>query len=292
MEGKFDKIGEVSSITFYPIKSCKGVSIAEANCSEYGVDFDRQWAILDGEGRVVTQRSKECLALVVPTVEGNQLKVEAPEMKPLFLPLRTDDSKSQIVDIDLFGLSGSAVRVGKEADDWFSKYMGKPHTLVTFNKSLCKPRSLLDHKKHGKRPSVSNKDKVAFADGCPYLLISENSLNEVNKHCTKFECTMQRFRPNIVVSGCDAFSEDAWKCLKIGSAEFRCLHRCGRCMLPNVDPETGIRDKQEPLKTLRSFRLVSKDDDPSYGYSPVLGRNLGIEVCGSIKVGDDVFASV
>ena len=291
MEEHFVKVGEVSSIAFYPIKSCRGISIAEANCSEYGVDLDRQWAILDGEGRVVTQCSKESLALIVPTVDGNQLKVEAPGMQPLFLPLGIDNSRPQI-DIDLLGLSGSAVRVGKDADDWFSKYMGKPHTLVTFNKSLCKPRYLLDHKKHGKKPLVSDKDKIAFANGCPYLLISENSLNEVNKQCTKFECSMQRFRPNIVVSGCEAFSEDAWKCLQIGSAEFRCLHRCGRCILLNVDPETGIRDKQEPLKTLRSFRLVSKDDDPSYGNSPILGRNLGIEVCGSIKVGDDVFASM
>jgi len=291
MEEHFVKVGEVSSIAFYPIKSCRGISIAEANCSEYGVDLDRQWAILDGEGRVVTQCSKESLALIVPTVDGNQLKVEAPGMQPLFLPLRIDNSRPQI-DIDLLGLSGSAVRVGKDADDWFSKYMGKPHTLVTFSKSLCKPRYLLDHKKHGKKPLVSDKDKIAFANGCPYLLISENSLNEVNKQCTKFECSMQRFRPNIVVSGCEAFSEDAWKCLKIGSAEFRCLHRCGRCILLNVDPETGIRDKQEPLQTLRSFRLVSKDDDPSYGNSPILGRNLGIEVCGSIKVGDDVFASM
>jgi len=291
MEEHFVKVGEVSSIAFYPIKSCRGISIAEANCSEYGVDLDRQWAILDGEGRVVTQCSKESLALIVPTVDGNQLKVEAPGMQPLFLPLGIDNSRPQI-DIDLLGLSGSAVRVGKDADDWFSKYMGKPHTLVTFSKSLCKPRYLLDHKKHGKKPLVSDKDKIAFANGCPYLLISENSLNEVNKQCTKFECSMQRFRPNIVVSGCEAFSEDAWKCLKIGSAEFRCLHRCGRCILLNVDPETGIRDKQEPLQTLRSFRLVSKDDDPSYGNSPILGRNLGIEVCGSIKVGDDVFASM
>ena len=291
MGENFVKVGEVSNIAFYPIKSCKGISIAEANCSEYGVDLDRQWAILDGEGRVVTQCSKESLALVAPTVDGNQLKVEAPGMQPLCLPLEMDNSKPQI-DIDLFGLSGSAVRVGKEADDWFSKYMGKPHTLVTFNKSLCKPRYLLDHKKHGKKPLVSDRDRIAFANGCPYLLISENSLNEVNKQCTKFECSMQRFRPNIVVSGCEAFSEDAWKYLKIGSAEFRCLHRCGRCILLNVDPETGIRDKQEPLQTLRSFRLVSKDDDSSYGNSPVLGRNLGIEVCGSINIGDDVFASM
>lgn len=290
MQEEFVNVGKVSSVNFYPLKSCRGISITEANCSEYGVDLDRQWAILDGEGRIVTLRSKEVLAHIMPSVDGEQLKIEAPGMQPLFLPLKIDESQAQVVDVELFGLPGSAVRVGKEADEWFSKYMGKPHTLVTFCKSICKPRSLLDHKVHGKKPFVSNRDKVAFADGCPYLLISENSLKEVNKHCTKFECTMQRFRPNIVVSGCEAFAEDTWKQLKIGTASFRCLHRCGRCILPNVDPETGIRDKQEPLKSLRSFRLVPKEDDPSFGNSPTLGRNLGIQICGNIKVGDDVFA--
>ena len=286
------RVGEVSSINFYPLKSCKGLSIRETNCSESGVDYDRQWAILDREGRIVTLRSKEALALIAPSIDGNQLKIEAPGMLPLVLPLTIDESNAQVVDVELFGIAGSAVLVGKDADEWFSKYMGERHSLVVFNKSLCKPRSLLDHRIHGSRPYVSERDKVAFADGCPYLLISENSLKEVNKHCTKFQSTMQRFRPNIVVSGCEAFAEDTWKHLKIGTAVFRCLHRCGRCILPNVDPETGIRDKQEPLKSLRSFRLVSKDDDPSYGKSPTLGRNLGIQVCGCIKVGDAVFASM
>lgn len=291
MSTKFVKIGKVSSLYFYPLKSCKGISISEANCTEYGIDYDRQWAILDHGGRMVTMRSKEALAHVAPSFEGGKIKVEAPGMQPLFLPLEINEPEAQVIDIELFGLSGSAVLVGKEADNWFTDYLGKPHSLVTFSKTLCKPRSLSEHKVHGSRKCTTEKEKVAFADGCPYLLISENSLKEVNRHCAKFECIMQRFRPNIVVTGCEAFAEDGWKDLKIGPTGFRCLHRCGRCTLPNVDPETGIRDKQEPLKTLRSFRLVPKEDDPSYGNAPTLGRNLGIEVCGSIRVGDDIFAS-
>ena len=292
MSETFVKVGKVSSINLFPLKSCKGISVTEANCNEFGVDYDRQWAILDRGGRVVTLRSKEALALVVTSFEGEKLKVDAPGMQPLLLPLSVNESEAKTVDIDLFGLAGSAILVGKEADDWFSSYLGKPHSLVTFNKSLCKPRKLLDHKIHGSRPCVSDKDKIAFADGCPYLLLSESSLKEVNEHCTKFKCTMERFRPNIVVTGCEAFAEDSWKYLKIGTAEFRCLHRCGRCTLPNVDPETGIRDKHEPLKSLRSFRLVPNEDDPTYGNAPTLGINLGIEVCGIIKVEDDVFALV
>lgn len=291
MSTDYVKVGEVNSIHFYPLKSCKGISINEANCSEYGIDYDRQWAILDHEGRVVTLRSKAELAHIVPTIENGKMRLDAPGLQPLFLPLEVNESQAQVIDVELFGLSGSAVLVGKEADEWVSSYLGRPHTLVTFNRALCKPRSLKEHKTYGNRAFVTDKDKIAFADGCPYLLISENSVKEVNEHCAKFECSMQRFRPNIVVTGCEAFAEDKWTSIKIGSATFRCLHRCGRCMLPNVDPETGIRDKQEPLKSLRSFRLVPKDDDPTYGNSPVLGRNLGIEVCGKIKVGDSVFAS-
>lgn len=290
MAAEFVQVGEVSGINFYPLKSCKGIPTEEAECDEFGIKYDRHWVVLDRGGRFTSQRSRGELALVVPTMMEGHIKVEAPGMEPLSIPIEMKDSDAQQVDIDIFGLVGSGVRVSEEADAWFSKYLGKPHSFHAFNRATCQPRSLHLDKNYGNRPAVTQSDKVAYSDKCPYLVISEGSLEKVNEICTKFECEMQRFRPNIVVKGCEAFAEDKWKALKIGSAEFRCLHMCGRCTLPNVDPKTGKRDKEEPLKSLRKFRLVPKEEDDALGNSPALGMNLGIEKPGIIKVGEPVFA--
>ena len=290
MAAEFVQVGEVSGINFYPLKSCKGIPTEEAECDEFGIKYDRHWVILDRGGRFASQRSRGELALVVPRMMEDHITVEAPGMEPLLIPIELNNSDAQQVEIEIFGLVGSGIHVSKEADAWFSKYLGKPHSFHAFNKAICQPRSLHLDKKYGNRPAVKQSDKVAYSDKCPYLVISEGSLEKVNEMCTKFECDMQRFRPNIVVTGCEAFAEDKWQALKIGSAEFRCLHMCGRCTLPNVDPKTGERDKEEPLKSLRKFRLVPKEEDDAFGNSPTLGRNLGIEKPGTIKVGDPVFA--
>eukprot|EP00795_Rhopilema_esculentum_P010211 gene10211-18892_t len=291
MAREYQHIGVVTGLNFYPLKSCKGIAITEASCNEYGIVYDRHWTILDRGGRMVTLRSNTALVHIIPTFVDGFLKVEAPGMEPLFVPLSVAKEEPEIVDVELFGMSGSGIRVSKEADEWLSKYLGKPHSLLVFDSTRCIPRKLTLHMSNANKPYIHEKDKVAFSDGCPYLLISEESLEELNKNCAKFKCSMERFRPNIVIKGGNAFEEDQWNYLKIGTSEFRCLHRCGRCTVPNVDPETGLRDSKEPLQSLRSFRLVPKEEDPSFGNSPVFGRNLGIETPGSVKVGDIVYGS-
>ena len=292
MAARMEKVGEVSSIYFYPLKSCRGISIEEAECDEFGIKYDRHWAILDRGGRITSLSSKGELAMVVPTMLKDSIRIEAPGMEELFIPMETSGSGRQQVEVDLHGLSGTGVHVSDEANEWFTKYLGKPYSLLAFDRSTCQPRALHLDKKFGDRPLVKQSDKLAFQHKCPYHLISENSLEKVNEICEKLHCEMQRFRPNIVVKGCDAFAEDEWEMLKIGDTEFRCLHRCPRCILPNVDPETGFRDKDEPFKSLRKFRIVPKEEDAVFGSAPILGRNLGIEKCGVIKVGDPVYAKI
>ena len=57
-----------------------------------------------------------------------------------------------------------------------------------------------------------------------------------------------------------------------------------------IDPETGKVDKEEPLKTLRSFR---EQKDPQRllvdGNSPTLGIYCGLYKAGIAKIGDPVF---
>ena len=286
----YDSVAKVTALYYYPIKSCRGIAVTEAECSSNGVKYDRHWAILDRGGIVTRMSSRPELACVVPTMLENSMKVEAPGMEPLILPLSLEsdsEEDQQHFDVKFRGLEGTALHVSNDADEWFSRYLGKPHTLVMYGPS-CKPRRLQQHAKYGVLPLVRGSDSVAFAECCPLLLISEDSLEIVNERCSKFQCDVQRFRPNIVISGADAFAEDTWKFIKIGDAVFRCVTKCGRCLLPNVDPFTGVKDKDEPMKTLKEFRKVSAEEKAIYGESPILGCNLGTDVDGVIRVGDIV----
>jgi uncharacterized protein len=96
-------------------------------------------------------------------------------------------------------------------------------------------------------------DIVSFADGYPLLLISEASLADLNQRLeTPLE--MRRFRPNLVISGCEPYAEDRLRTLRIGGVSFRAVKRCERCMVTTVDPDTAERGR-EPLRTLARYRL-------------------------------------
>ena len=64
---------------------------------------------------------------------------------------------------------------------------------------------------------------------------------------------MNRFRPNIVVRGCEPFAEDTWNKIKAGSVELAVVKPCARCVVTTIDKETLAQNK-EPLKTLARYR--------------------------------------
>ena len=66
------------------------------------------------------------------------------------------------------------------------------------------------------------------------------------------------FRPNLVLRGCEAFAEDTWDSISVGSDARVHLERvgpCVRCVLVNVDPVSGVVHR-EPLRTLARYRRV------------------------------------
>ena len=114
--------------------------------------------------------------------------------------------------------------------------------------------------------------ETGFADGFPFLLISQESLDLLNSKLQR-PVAMENFRPNIVVTGClRPFEEDAWKGVEFSSSrssssssssnnnnniiiKMECVNPCSRCKVPNNDPETGVFDAEnEPTVTLKTFR--------------------------------------
>ena len=118
-------------------------------------------------------------------------------------------------------------------------------------------------------------EKTAFSDGFPYLLISQASLDDLNQRLdTAVE--MKRFRPNLVIAGSQAFEEDNWKKIRIGDVSFRLVKPCSRCIIPSIDPQSGVKSA-EPLKTLSSYR---KRDNKIF-----FGQNLIAEGSGILQTG-------
>jgi hypothetical protein len=125
---------------------------------------------------------------------------------------------------------------------------------------------------------ATDNEQVSFTDGFPFLLISEASLQDLNKRLDE-PVPMNRFRPNLVVSGCEAFAEDSWRQIRIGSISFNVVKPCERCVITTVDQALGIRGK-EPLQTLSQYRRQNG--------KILFGQNLIHTSLGALQVGDSV----
>ncbi|KAJ3342229.1 hypothetical protein HDU91_000568 [Kappamyces sp. JEL0680] len=283
----------VQSLFIYPIKSCGGIELQTATIASTGFQFDRNWILAERDldnvnsesespWKMVTQRADSCLVMVKPSVMDSNgdiaLKVSYPGLPDLIIPRRID-ATSQLVPIPVWGRIVMGVDQGPEASAWFSKVLNRPVSL--FVKHPDYRRSL--SAKH-----VPNEDwfqhgppETAFADGFPFLLLSQASTDEFNKQTP---VTIKRFRPNIVIRGAYPYQEETWLKLRIGSELFVIANRCTRCEMTNNDPLTGI-STPVTLKELMKTRRV----DPGAKYEPCMGVNaIQIAVGGTISVDDPV----
>lgn len=257
----------LSEIHYYPIKSCAGTPVAAWEADALGFVHDRRWMLVDEENVFLSQRELPKLALIKPEVKGDHLLVSAPGMPPLEVPLEPTNTIRRLARVwrDLVEVSST----GAEADRWFSEFLGVDCRLV----------GLPDDSIRRVDPDYARpEDHVTLADGFPFLLISKASLADLNDRLAE-PLPMDRFRPNLVVGGCEPFAEDGWEEIRIGDIYFRVAKPCARCAITTVDQETGKKGK-EPLTTLATFR-----NSPS---GVLFGQNLIHEAPGTLRVGDAV----
>ena len=239
----------VSALHVYPIKSCAGVALPEALVAETGLEFDRAWMVVSEQGEMFTQRELPRMALIEPRFKGSELMLRAPGMLALHLRLDTVEAATRVrVWDDIV----KAYDMGPLAAQWFTDFLGRKLRLVRFDpeeKRLSDPAWAGD-------VAAEN----AFADGFPLLLTSEASLADLNTRLAAkgvAPVTMQRFRPNLVLGGLDAFDEDHLHEIVITTADgpvrLRLVKPCVRCEIPNVDPLTAAISP-EPGVTLASYR--------------------------------------
>ena len=237
----------IAEILVYPIKSLGGVSLNTTQAPPRGLALDRRWMVVNAQGARQSQREHPQMALAQIALEDAALQVTAPGMQPLSVPLKSQYSNRKSVTVGRTTLS--APLVSDVCDAWFTNLLDEPAHLVHMDDAtyrVVNPQFAL------------NNDTVSFADGYPYMLVSEASLADLNARLPEI-LPMNRFRPNFVIRGVDAFAEDSWKELQIGAARFSIVKPCDRCVLTTIDQTLGERRGPEPLKTLSQYRRVEQD---------------------------------
>ncbi|MCB0120248.1 MAG: MOSC domain-containing protein [Anaerolineales bacterium] len=232
----------VSNLTYYPIKACRGFDVPASNIQRMGLEHDRRLMVVTPNGRFLTQREHPRLALVTPTLKNEALTLSAPNFDSIQFGVQTSGTPAPV---DIWKSKNvDAIDQGEDAAAWFSDWLGVSVRLVHIADGYIR--------KVSQDYAVNADDRTGFADGYPILIIAEESLQDLNSRLDS-PVPMNRFRPNLVVKGCEPFAEETWKRIRIGDVEMALVKPCARCMVTTIDKETLAKSK-EPLKTLSSYR--------------------------------------
>lgn len=263
----------LQDIYVYPIKGLGGVRVQQAIVQPRGLQYDRRWMLVDSLGVFLTQREHHRLALLQCSFTESELVITHKQglLPPLHLPLQPDTNGPRLL-VTVWDSVVPAVAVSPEADTWFSRHVGMPVQLVYMPDDSRRPVD----------PHYAPDDIVSFADGYPYLLIGQESLNDLNARLEQ-PLPMDRFRPNLVFGGGTPYLEDTLRDFKIGPVAFRGLKPCARCVVTTIDQQTAAMGK-EPLRTLATYR---KDDNKiNFGMNCVLQPRQSAL---AIKTGDIIY---
>jgi len=232
----------VSALIYYPIKACRGFEVGSARVERMGVQDDRRMMVVTPEGMQLTQREHAKLAWVLPTLNNGTLTLSAPDFDTMQVPIQKTGTTQTVRVWHNQGVQ--AIDQGDESAQWFSDWLGESVRLVHIADGI--------QRKLNPQYATNSDDHTGFADGYPILIISEESLQDLN---TRLEVPvlMNRFRPNLVIKGCVAYAEDTWNKIRVGNVELAIVKPCDRCVVTTIDKETLVQSK-EPLKTLATYR--------------------------------------
>jgi uncharacterized protein YcbX len=259
---------KLTEINIYPVKSMAGITLQSSAIDAMGLQYDRRWMVVSPTGKFITQRSHPQMALIQPHLNGGQLTLSSFGLDDHIVPLA--DANSPRKTVQVWNDTVQAQHLSAETDHWLAHTLGEPCHLVYIDAQEVRQCDL-SYAKQG--------DRTGFSDGFPLLLISQASLDDLNAKLNE-TVTMQRFRPNLVVSGCEAFAEDTWQSMQINTLSFHIVKPCSRCIITTVNPQLGFVNSPEPLQTLATYRKV---DNKIY-----FGQNVIHQQTGHIHLGEGI----
>jgi uncharacterized protein YcbX len=254
--------GSITGLFVYPVKSARGIARTRVPLTSTGLEWDRQWMIVNRKGVFLTQRSHPQLARIVPQVTPGALVLNAPGLPELSVP---HDSGGTPTAVKVWDDACVGIDQGSEAQEWVSRAIGEAARLVRAAPDMGR---VANPKFAGARPAP-----IGFPDGYPVLVCNEASLEDLNERLPE-RIPMERFRPNIVLSGFPAWAEDSIDTLTIGRVTLRLVKPCTRCTIPSLDQQTGERST-DPAPALKRFRFSKALRGVMFGENAVIVEGSG-----------------
>ncbi|GCF11193.1 MOSC domain-containing protein [Dictyobacter arantiisoli] len=257
----------LSHIRLYPIKGCSGTDVQMAAMDARGFRYDRRWMLINEYGLGLQQLDFPILARIVASLDDDCLCVQAPGMSPLRVPLQSPLLKPGIVR--WYHGRCEAFSISEQADAWFQQFLHVWCRLVFMPENTPRfvaPEYALDH-------------ELAAFTSFQYHLLGEGSLEDLNQRLDT-PVPLDRFRPNLVVSGAPPFAEDSWHTVRINHLTFHVVRPCDRCAITTVDAATGTKTDKEPLATLAKYRTFQQ--------KVLFGQYLLSSESGMLHVGDTI----
>lgn len=237
----------ISALFIYPVKSLRGFARDEATFDALGFEGDRRFLVVDAQDQMLTQRTHPRMALISTALSADTLTLSADGAGSVAVA-RASDPTATLRITEVWGSGPLKTEdCGGAPAAWLSAVLGLRCRLVRIGREFVRPVG-----KFGVPGDV-----VSFADGYPFLVANEASLTELNTRITASggePVPMDRFRPNVVITGAEPFAEDHWARLQIGDIVLRSGGPCSRCIMTTQDQRTGERRGPEPLRTLATFR--------------------------------------
>ncbi|MGH0033983.1 MAG: MOSC domain-containing protein [Myxococcota bacterium] len=261
---------QVESLFVYPVKGCAGVELERMQLDEHGPLLDRLWMVVDGDGRFMTQRACPRLALIHVEVGADHLELSAEGRGSVRVPLAEEAGDGARRRVVCWWFEGDGIDQGAELARWLSEGLGQEAALV---------RMAADTVREVNPARSPERAVTRFTDGYPFLVINRSSLDDLDRRMRE-PVPVNRYRPNVVVSGAPAYAEDRWRRIRIADIPLDVVKSCQRCAVTVTDQATAARVK-EPLATLARYRRVENGD-------VLLGVNAVHRASGSIAVGDPI----
>lgn len=254
----------LSALYIYPVKSMKGVNLSTMQITSWGPHSDRRFMLIDDSHRFITQRKYPQLALIETELTDKHLILKVPAQKPLTLAISSSGKQTQAT---VWKDTCAALDQDPVINEVLSRFLNTSVRLVYMPESTFRNVDPAF--------AISSKNRVSFADGYPFLITTESSLEDLNKRLGQ-SFLMNRFRPNLVLSGSKPYEEDHWKAIRIGTILFHLVKPCSRCTTTCVDQDTA-KTSNDPLQTLATYRKTAK--------GIIFGQNAIHDTTGSISIG-------
>lgn len=277
----------INRLSIYPVKSLRGIEIQQAKCLSTGLEFDREWVVVDHKNRFITQRQLPKMATIATSITNDSLVLSHPAHGDIHIPLNTPAWQNPDADtreIIVWKDKCQAYDEGKAVSEWLTQVLefGAKGTLHLMRFSQPEQRIVL--------PKFTQRDDaiLKFADACPYLVVNTESLNALNAELQQRQLSaidMSRFRGNIEISGIPAWHEYQSSKMTMGSVTLKAEEPCHRCPMPGIDQTTGeTKEPGQPFKTLMELEVPEGKSGAYFGMHATFLSGEG----NMISVGDHI----